>query len=272
MDDQEKMIQDLREKFKGKSLHIMTPMGGGFCTYNYNESMIKLCLHLAQLGIPFTWANTVNESLVERARNRLVDAYLKNHEETHVLFIDADIGFDPMAVLAMLELDRDIVGAGCVKKNLRWDRVQKAIKKNGKTFTNEELATIAGDYIFNFKPGTVGQQHFATNAPLEVNHIGTGLMMIRRNVFETYQEAYPDRWYDSRGYDPADQPGPMWDFFRVGINLETRQYDSEDYWFCMDCRSIGFKVWMIPFVKTSHMGSYTFRGDMVAVAQLTGEL
>jgi len=91
-------------------------------------------------------------------------------------------------------------------------------------------------------------------------------------VFETYKEKYPDRWYDSKGADPADNPGPVHDFFRVGVNYESRQYDSEDYWFCMDCRDIGFKVWMLPWMKTSHAGTYTFRGDMVAVSALVGEL
>lgn len=257
---------------QGKSLHIMTPMYGGMCTSNYSESMLKLVLALAHNKIPFTWSYNVNESLISRARNRMADNYLKNSKFTHALLVDADIGFEWSDIFAMLEHDLDIAGAGCVKKNLRWDRVQNMIKKNGREYTNEEMARIAGDYIFNWLPGTIGKQTFNLGVPLEVHNLGTGLMMVRRNVFERYKEAYPDRWYDSKGADPADCPGQVFDFFRVGVNPETRQYDSEDYWFCMDSRDIGFKVWMLPWIKTSHAGSYIFRGDMVAVSALGGEL
>lgn len=257
---------------QGKSLHIMTPMHDGKATRTYIESFTKLCLLLNQYGVKFSWCNNCNESLISRARNRHADIYLKNQDETHAVFIDSDIGFNPLDILAMLEHDFDICGASCVKKGFRWDRVQEAIKKNGRTFTTDEMERIAGDYIFNWLPGTVGMQTFNLGTPLEVHNIGTGLMMIRRNVFEGYKEAYPDRWYDSRGADKADLPGPVVDFFRVGINPDTRQYDSEDYWFCIDCRAIGFKVWMLPWVNTSHTGVYTWKGDMTAVAQMVGHL
>jgi hypothetical protein len=96
-------------------------------------------------------------------------------------------------------------------------------------------------------------------------------MMIRRNVFAKFREAYPDRWYESRS-DPNALPGPIHDFFRVGVNPDTHEYDSEDYFFCTDAKAIGFKVWMIPWMRTSHMGTYKFIADMPAVAALSGDL
>ena len=257
---------------EGKSLHIMTPMHDGKATHNYIESFTHLCLYLAKYNVPFSWCNNISESLVSRARNRHVDTYLKKQKETHAIFIDSDIGFNPLDVLAMLELDLDVCGAGCVKKGFRWDRVQEAIKKNGRMFSADEMERVSGDYIFNSMHGVHGMKNFDLGVPLEVHNIGTGMMMVRRNVFEAPVEKFPDRWYDSRGADKADNAGPVHDFFKVGINYETRQYDSEDYWFCIDCREIGFKIWMLPWVNTSHTGSYTWRGDMVAVAKLVGHL
>jgi len=56
------------------------------------------------------------------------------------------------------------------------------------------------------------------------------------------------------------------------VNPETHEYESEDYWFCIDAKAIGFKVWMAPCMRTSHMGTYKFIADMPAVAALAGDL
>ena len=48
-----------------------------------------------------------NESLITRARNTLVQLFMDG-DYTHLLFIDADLAFDPKAVLRMLEFDKDL--------------------------------------------------------------------------------------------------------------------------------------------------------------------
>jgi hypothetical protein len=255
---------------KEKSLSILTPMYGWTGTGNHFDSIIELVIALNQLKIPWSRTTTGNESLISRARNRLADEYLKNSTHSHALFVDADIGFDTRDVLAMLESDCDIIGAPCPKKSIRWDRVQAAIKKNGREFTNEELARLAGDFVFNFEPFQ-GQKQFKMEELQEMRHLGTGLLMIRRNVFEKFREAYPDRWYNGYG-DSSALPGPIHDFFQVGVNPETHDYDSEDYRFCLDCKAIGFKVMMMPSVRTTHMGTYKFIGDLPAVAATVGHL
>lgn len=259
---------------QGKSLHIMTPMYGGMSTGNYLQSFSRLILMMQQYQIPFSYSFTFNESLINRARNRLCDSYLKESTHTHCVFIDADIGFEPEEVLSLLEADRDIVGAGCVKKSIRWDRIQKAIIKsqnNGKReFTNEEMYKMSGDYVIIWDKFD-GKREMSLGELQEVKNLGTGLLMIRRNVLEKFKEEYPDRWYEGRG-DPAALPGPIHDFFRSGINPQTRDYDSEDYCFCNDCRAIGFKIWLAPWMRTTHMGTHVYTGDLPSVGALTGEL
>ena len=249
---------------KGKSLSILTPMYGGVLTCNYFESFLKLMMALGQYQIPFSHTFTWNESLISRARNRLVDEYMKNQEHTHAVFIDADIGFEANDILGMMEEDKDIIGAPCSKKAIRWDRVQRLIKANGQTYTPEQLSRIAGDFVFNFEKFE-GQRELKMNELQEMRNMGTGLLMIKREVFEQFREFYPDRWYDGKS-DASALPGPIHDYFKVGINPETHEYDSEDYWFCVDSKAMGRKVYMAPWVKTSHMGTYKFIGDMSAVA------
>lgn len=249
---------------KGKSLSVLTPMYAGLCTCNYFESFLRLIITLAQNGIPFSHTYTWNESLITRARNRLADEFMKNHQSTHAVFIDADIGFEANDILALMEHDLEIIGAPCSKKSIKWDRVTSLISRNGQTYSDEQLTHVSGDFVFNFD-GFKGTKQIKVNELQDVRHVGTGLMMVRRDVFERYQEHYPDRWYESRG-DPNSIPGPTTDYFRTGINPETHEYDSEDYSFCTDCRAFGVKTWMAPFVRTTHVGNYKFVADMPAVA------
>ena len=48
-----------------------------------------------------------NESLITRARNYLVDEFLRAEEFTHLMFIDSDINFNPKDVLSLAVLCDD---------------------------------------------------------------------------------------------------------------------------------------------------------------------
>lgn len=283
---------------KNKSLYVLTPCYGGALTINYHHSFIKLMRLCNERGVDFGVSNVYNESLISRARNRLVDNYLKQAAHTHCVFIDADIGFEAEEVLAMLEMDRDILGVPCSKKSIRWDRIQTAVarrvldwaamhgmnghdpaalleqyKRSGAAIPPEEFPKIGGDFVFNFLPfeGEKTLELDPMAQPEEMKHMGTGLLMVKRTVFEKFKKCYPDRWYEARS-DPTANPGPIHDFFKVGVNPESREYDSEDYWFCASSIAIGYKVLMLPWVRTTHMGSNTFVGDMPAALRYAGEI
>ena len=74
-------------------LFIATPMFGGQANYMYMISLINLLTKLGQNGIPSMFEIAANESLITKARNILVEGFLKS-DATHMLFIDADLGFD----------------------------------------------------------------------------------------------------------------------------------------------------------------------------------
>jgi hypothetical protein len=291
---------------KGKSLYVLTPMYGGNLSMNYHDSFVQLVLLCQNLGIPFGWSNVFNESLISRARNRLTDSFMKTSANTHAIFIDADIGFNPQDIIDMLEMDKDILGVPCSKKSLRWDRIQLAIARRAFQWAQHnapngtdpmilaqrfrqsaaaidptvrpdsagvpisEFSKIAGDFVMNF-PAFEGEKTIQLDQPEEMKHVGTGLLMIKREVFVKFKKAYPDRWYEPRN-DPNSNPGPIHDYFKVGINPETREYDSEDYWLCHDAIALGYKVLMAPWVRTTHMGTYTFVGDIPAALANSGEI
>lgn len=255
---------------QGKSLSILVPMYGGMAASNWIESFIKLVIELGKYHIPFNYTLVFNESLIPRARNRLIDTYMKTSAHTHALLVDADIGFDANDVLAMMEMDLDIVGAGCTKKSINWNRVQKVVRQSDRQFSGAEMSRVAGDLIINF-PYSPEDRQLHLDKPIEVSRLGTGLMMVKRTVFSKFRESYPDRWYESPE-DPSCLPGPIHEYFRSGINPDTRKYDSEDYIFCTDASAIGLKSWLCPWVNTTHMGTYTFVSDIPAVVRMSGSL
>jgi len=287
---------------RGKSLTVLTPMYGGNLTVNYHTSFTKLVGLCKESGIPVDVRNIFNESLVSRARNNLADQYLKDCPNTFALLVDADIGFEATDILAMMEHDKDILGVPCSKKSIRFDRIQNAIihrvlqwahnnpacmngnnpaalrdtfLESGLAFTTNQLSDIGGDFVVNFPLERVMDflergKPFELDTPEIVKHAGTGLLMIKKEVFTNFRKAYPDRWYMSK--DQVCYPGPIHDYFKVGVNPETREYDSEDYWFIHDCIAIGYKAHMLLSVKTTHMGTHTFIGDVPAALACAGTI
>jgi hypothetical protein len=282
---------------KGKSLYVLTPMYGGGLTLNYHNSFMQLGFLCRDLGIEFAWSNTWNESLISRARNRLSDTFLKESNADFACFIDADIGFDPRDILAMMELNKDILGVPCSKKSLRWDRIQVSIARrviewltstpkpsnvavdalayqfmqSGRQFSSEDLPRIGGDFVLNFPKMESNTKTIDLATPEPMKHVGTGLLLVKRGVFEKFMKVYPNRWYEPRA-DANALPGRIHDFFKVGVNEETREYDSEDYWFIHDCLAMGFQALLCPWVKTTHMGTTTFYGDMPAALACAGSI
>jgi hypothetical protein len=89
---------------------IATPAYNGQVTTSYMSSVMSLPL----AGVAVQWTS-VDDSLISRARNTLVTRFLESGTE-HLLFIEADIGFDPSQVVAVLELRQEFVaGAAPVK-------------------------------------------------------------------------------------------------------------------------------------------------------------
>jgi len=168
-----------KEELQKNKLFVATPMYGGM---NHGLYM-KACLDLQALcmayGIQIKFSFLFNESLITRARNYLVDEFLHRSDCTHLLFLDSDISFNPNDVIAMLALDKDVIGGPYPKKAIKWKSVKTAIKKNPEIDT-AELEKVAGDFVFNPVKGTA---QFSVSDPLEVLEIGTGFMLVRREVF-----------------------------------------------------------------------------------------
>jgi len=258
-----------KEELQKKRLFVATPMYGGQCHGLYMKACLDLQTICMSYNIQIKFSFLFNESLITRARNYLADEFLRS-DCTHLLFIDSDINFNPQDVIALLALDKEIIGGPYPKKAIKWKSVKKAIEKNPE-IDAALLEKVTGDYVFNPVKGTA---QFSVTEPLEVMEIGTGFMMIDRTVFPKFEAAYPELKYKPDHVGQANFDGTRYihAFFDTVIDKKSERYLSEDYMFCQWWRNIGGKIYLCPWMKTTHIGTYHFQGDMPAVANFVGEM
>ena len=269
-------IQVKVEELKKNKLFVATPMYGGMAHGLYIKACLDLQNVMSKYGIETKFSFLFNESLITRARNYLVDEFLRSGF-THLLFIDSDIHYQPQDIVALMALDKDVIGGPYPKKSINWGNVAQAARNNP-DLDPKELEGLVGEYVFNVVKGT---QQFQVTEPLEVLEIGTGHMMVKREVFEKMQDSFPNIKYKPDHVGQANFDGSRYihAYFDTVIDTKdsitgggTERYLSEDYMFCQMWRKIGGQIFLCPWMKTQHIGTYAFTGDMPKVAQFTGRL
>ena len=261
-------IQDL-QKYK---IFVGTPMYGGNCTGIYTKSCTDLAMITAANGINIRFYYLFNESLIQRARNYIVDEFLRS-DATHLMFIDADIGFNAKDVLSLLAVYHtdpakyNVLTGPYPKKTIAWEKVKKAADAGRGDENPFDLEQYSADFVFNPVHKLAS---FNLSEPLEIGEGGTGFMLIPRETFERYKEAYPELLYKPDHARTANFDGSrdIMAYFDCIIDPETRRYLSEDYFFCKKSRQAGMQIFMCPWMQLNHVGSYIFKGNMGAIGSL----
>ena len=269
-------IQVKIEELRKHKVFVATPMYGGMAHGLYIKSSLDLQTTMNKYGIDCKFSFLFNESLITRARNYLVDEFLRS-DYTHLLFIDSDIHYNPQDVIALLALDKDVIGGPYPKKSINWGNVAQAARSHPE-MEAKELEQLVGEYVFNVVKGT---KQFTVTDPLEVMEIGTGFMLVKREVFEKMEKEYPMIRYKPDHVGQANFDGSRYIHAYFDTVIDTKEsivgggsdrYLSEDYMFCQMWRKMNGKIYLCPWMKTQHIGTYAFTGNMPAVANYTGKL
>jgi hypothetical protein len=209
-------------------VHIAMPCYGGMLTESTFMSFIKWANTARQLNIDWTLETMVNESLISRARNTLTAKFLHMPDATHLMFIDADIGWEPWHLLVLLNRDVDVIGGLYPMKTMpiKW-------------------------VVNGFDGAEEGPDGFQ-----EVSKAGTGFLLIKKHVFEKLNSHPAVKQYKNDiGLDPIyDQ------YLKTYFDTAVRQnrYYSEDWTFCENWRDLGGKIYMDKRILLRHSGSYVF--------------
>jgi hypothetical protein len=212
-------------------VHFMTPCYGGQITEVCFNSYLQWSIIATKNNIDFQIDTLSNESNVNRARNTCASKFLSG-DATHLMFVDADIKFNPTDVVRLLTHDKDIVGGIYPQKTLPPKMVVNTID-NGK------------------REGNL----------IEVGTIGTGFMLIKRTVFEKLIEEGATPYNDQMELINNNQ----YDFFQCTIDSRGR-YLTEDWSFCRRWRQVGGEVWADLDIALEHVGYFRFQPDMKALS------
>jgi hypothetical protein len=229
-DPNQVQIQVDLDYLKTTRVHICMPCYGGMLSEQTFMSYIKWGNACRQLGLDWTVETMTNESLISRARNTLTAKFLHTTGSTHLMFIDADIGWEPWHLLVMLDRKVDVIGGLYPMKSLpvKW--------------------------CVNGIPG----QEEGTDNLVEVTKTGTGFMLIRREVFEKLDQHPAVRPFANDIGLPKELDPYMKTYFDTAVR-EGRYY-SEDWTFCENWRDLGGKVFIDKRVLLKHVGTYVFDG------------
>lgn len=256
---------------KQNGLFLATPMYGGQCAGMFARSIADLSAFCAKHQIPLQMYFLFNESLIPRARNYCVDEFMRGTAK-HFLFIDADIGFNPQDIIAMMALQANdeeyhIIGGPYPKKTIAWEKIKHAVDKGVADEDPSNLEKFVGDFVFNPK---AGNNSIKIDEPVEVLEIGTGFMMVTRAALEKFADEYKQYSYkpDHVRTEHFDGSREITMFFQSEIDPKTKRYLSEDYWFCQKAQDIGLKTWLCPWMKLQHVGSYIFGGSLADLASV----
>jgi hypothetical protein len=183
------------------------------------------------------------ESLVSRARNAAVAHFLEDKENTHLLFIDSDIIFEPEDVLKLLKSGKEVIAGIYPKKYITWERLKN----------NPEAERVDFPVGGNIK---MTEDNF-----LEMDYLPTGFLLISRKAIEKVIKAHPELKYrnDIDGYMSAGDN--FYDLFKVGIRNGI--YESEDWGFCSLWKEAGGKVLIHPEVNVKHVGWHEYEGNLL---------
>ena len=232
-------------------LFIAYPCYQGQC---YVESMTSI-MHLVNLckgqGIHVEFFPLTHESLIPRARNVCACAFLRS-TCSHMLFVDADIIFNPMDALNLMNAGHDLVCGLYPKKTLHIDEIKKHAQD---AHSIKNLTELCAEYSSN----QVLTDPCVDSNYLEITDAATGFMMCSRVVFEEMMDI-PDLKYrnDCSMYRQYELDGYMYNFFVVGIHNERLL--SEDYGFSLNWRSIGHKIYADKRIQLTHIGRFNFYG------------
>jgi len=213
------------------------------CNTEWMMSILKLLNSAKETGLNMSFYPIFFESLVSRARNAAVAHFLEDEENTHLLFIDSDIIFEPEDVYRLIQADKDVIAGMYPKKYIVWDRLKKDPNAERVDFPiGGEIKVTDDDYV-------------------ESNYLPTGFLMIKREAILKLIAEHPELKYrndiDGYGFDNDN----FYNLFNAGIRNGI--YESEDWGFCSLWKESGGQVLIHPDINLKHVGWHEYSGNLV---------
>jgi len=241
-------------------LVVATPCFGGQVSTIYASSIFRLqrAIHFKP-NVDLKVQMRDGDALITRARANLVTLFLDDPAATHLLFVDADIGFAPEQVFRLIESGADVVAGVYPIKRINWEKARRALQSKRPDVPGASL-----DYVLEIDdPDRVTVVRGFTR----VRYAGTGFLMIRRHVLERMC-AHPDyaslQFSREHSHDALTGSPNRFALFDCMIDAKSGTYLSEDFAFCKRWTDIGGEIWADLESSLDHVGPSVFHGDVAS--------
>ena len=207
----------------------------------YDSVKINTMLSVTRLVKEFTKAGlewqieTVKSPYVSKARNALTALFLRSKYD-YLLFIDADVEFNPEAVIRMLVTKKDII---LTPYRVKFPQDVNFTKYSVSFPDDKNVSILPGDLV-------------------EISEGPAGLMLIHRKVFEFLMDSCP-RLKIKHPFQKESDPY-LYNFWDTTFDLDRGLWRGEDISFCRLARDYGFKIYANIKSRTTHHGSYGWPG------------
>lgn len=201
---------------------IATPAHDGRLDVWYTTSLVNSVRVAQEQGIFLHPVFMSYDALVQRARNDLFRLAVEG-EYDDMIFIDADLEWNPMWIMELLAREEDVVGGTYRKKT-----------------DDAELYTVK----------TQNLKRNESTGFIKVDGLGTGFVKLSRTAFMALWEA-------SQPYQNEGREGRM----VCDIKVVDGQLCSEDVVLCQKLTDLGFDIWLAPHMTCCHIGTKKFYGD-----------
>ena len=207
----------------------------------YDSVKINTMLSVTRLVKEFTKAGlewqieTVKSPYVSKARNALTALFLRSKYD-YLLFIDADVEFNPEAVIRMLVTKKDII---LTPYRVKFPQDVNFTKYSVSFPDDKNVSILPGDLV-------------------EISEGPAGLMLIHRKVFEFLMDSCP-RLKIQHPFKKESDPY-LYNFWDTTFDMDQGLWRGEDISFCRLARDYGFKIYANIKSQTPHHGSYGWPG------------
>lgn len=221
---------------------IGTPTIDGKLDVWYVQSLIETIKLGAVHGVQVLPIHVAYDSLVQRARNDLMKMAYESQVDD-LVFIDADMEWNPQDFIKLLSFNVDMVGGTYRKKNDFSEVYVVKITENVKAI-KEILESSSAKPEDDLVP---------------VQGLGTGFLRLTKNCIVKLYEGSKEYISKNQQEGKDDYKSRM----VFDIAIVDGELHSEDIVLCDKWIAMGEKVWFDPTITCNHVGIKKFEGNFL---------
>jgi hypothetical protein len=245
---------------------LATPAHGGQVCVGYHESVVNTLMFFKTEypGIVFV-PKIISVALLPVARDILASIALNDPSYTHLLFIDADMGFKPELIAKLVAFQEDVAGVIAPKRKFDYAAFHRVSATQSNPLT---ARLIAAEYVTDTDIittiGAGGEVRYEIrDGFLPMRRVGTGILLIARRALEKIKDRYPELWVEKTSAVHRDfgLEGGLLQCFQP-VQDASGLYVGEDIAFCQRwVEGCGGKLWALIDEPIVHIGQEHFVGQ-----------